>query len=477
MAARGIFSQAYLPVTLGLLSAIFGSAFDTTAVTAIMPRIAQDLGDVGAYPLTFAATYAASVFGMVLAGLASDRIGSIRTFGWSAGIMSIGLLLAVFAPTMSVFLISRAVQGLGSGGLVVAIYAIIAEAYPNQLQQRMFAAFSGAYLIPSLIGPGLAGLVAEWATWHVVFLATFAGIGFSTSLVLTKARERISATNSGRHVSGVSSATGAGPGSRTSWRTVLIAAGLALGAGLMNYASQLHLGVALPLFTASLVLVLVTIRKLIPRGTLRAARGVPRVIASRGLFESLLTAEIYMPLLMATVYGLDPSMTGLALSASGLTWFLGSEVQSRKFDALPTPLLFRIGAGVGGAGLCVCAITALAELPWVLAVVGWGLTSLGMGFSYPRLCSLPMQLCRPNQIGFVSSAQQITAMTSMVAMISVAALLQVGLPQQIRFAAIYAVVAAVAALVWWLWNPRVTEPVPESDVPWHSSPQRSQAAS
>lgn len=125
--------------TCGLLTAICVCAFDQTAVTAVMPEIAARLGDTSAYSATFVASLAASIIGMVFSGILTDRSGAQFTIISSASLLMVGLLLSMVSRTMPVFLASRVIQGLGTGGLIVAIYAAIALIYPEKLRPQVFA--------------------------------------------------------------------------------------------------------------------------------------------------------------------------------------------------------------------------------------------------------------------------------------------------------------------------------------------------
>ena len=82
----------------------------------------------------------------------------------------LGLLIAGTAGTMPVLVSGRLVQGLGGGALTVALYVVIARVYPPVLHPKIFAAFSAAWVIPSLVGPFAAGIVAQLAGWQWVFL-------------------------------------------------------------------------------------------------------------------------------------------------------------------------------------------------------------------------------------------------------------------------------------------------------------------
>ena len=62
---------------------------------------------------------------------------------------------------MPVLVAGRLVQGLGGGAITVALYVMVARVYPAALHPKIFAAFSAAWVIPSLVGPFAAGVVAQ----------------------------------------------------------------------------------------------------------------------------------------------------------------------------------------------------------------------------------------------------------------------------------------------------------------------------
>src|SRR5690606_9831581 len=65
----------------------------------------------------------------------------------------------------------RALQGFGAGGLFAAVYAVITLAYHDTMRPAMMAATSSAWIVPSLIGPAIAGFIAEQYSWRWVFIA------------------------------------------------------------------------------------------------------------------------------------------------------------------------------------------------------------------------------------------------------------------------------------------------------------------
>ena len=61
---------------------------------------------------------------------------------------------------MLVLVAARSVQGVGAGAIPAVAYVAIGRAYPPELQPRMFAVLSTAWVLPGLIGPAISGAVA-----------------------------------------------------------------------------------------------------------------------------------------------------------------------------------------------------------------------------------------------------------------------------------------------------------------------------
>src|SRR5438094_724894 len=77
------------------------------------------------------------------------------------GLFSIGLLIGGLAPAMPGLVAARVIQGFGAGAIPAVAYVSIGRALPEALRPRMFATLSTAWVVPGVIGPSLAGIVAE----------------------------------------------------------------------------------------------------------------------------------------------------------------------------------------------------------------------------------------------------------------------------------------------------------------------------
>ena len=116
---------------------------------------------------------------MVVSGMYSDLHGARRPLLVGLLLFVAGLLVGSAANTMLVLVAARFVQGLAVGLLITAMYVVIGEVYDDELRPRIFAALAGAWVIPGLVGPMLAGWITEQLSWRWVFggLSPFVALG------------------------------------------------------------------------------------------------------------------------------------------------------------------------------------------------------------------------------------------------------------------------------------------------------------
>ncbi|MGA5301621.1 MFS transporter [Nucisporomicrobium flavum] len=392
-----ILRRPYALTTIGAWSLVFLAAFESLAVTTIMPDVTADLNGRGLYALAFSAALAAGVVGMVTFGAWADRRGpavpllsAILTFG-------AGLALAGTATSMPLFVAGRFLQGLGGGGQTVALYVLIALVYPSELHIKIFGAFATAWVLPSLIGPSLAGLTAEALSWHWVFLGVLILVAVATTLVLPALRGR-DRTPADRI-----------PASAADVRRAGQATIVALGVTVLSSLAEIGAGLAWAIAPATLAVVVVALRNLVPDGTYRIARGLPAAVAlcavAGGVFFG---TEVYLPLLLHDRYGVPTWLSGITLTAGAVAWAIASAVQSRLGDRLTPDTPIRAGTTLLAAGAATELATAALHLHPAAAAAGWFLAGAGMGTLYPRISALVLAWSRPGEEGFNTAAKSIT---------------------------------------------------------------------
>src|ERR1044072_6405282 len=151
-----------------------------------MPAGSAGLHGRGGDSAAVSATLAASVVGMVAGGLWSDRSGPRLPLRAAVAVFAGGQLLAGLAPGIELFVAARFLQGLGAGAMTVALYVVVARIYAPIDHPRIFGAFAAAWVIPSMIGPTVAGGVMEAFGWRWVFLGVVA-LGVVATAMLTPA--------------------------------------------------------------------------------------------------------------------------------------------------------------------------------------------------------------------------------------------------------------------------------------------------
>ncbi|GAA1806774.1 MFS transporter [Agromyces neolithicus] len=393
--AKGVLSLPYRWLSIGMFSIIFLAAFEAMAVTTIMPLVADDLDGEAAFALAFAVPLAAGIIGMVIAGNWTDRAGPLPSLITSAVLFVIGLVIAGTATDMVVFIVGRFVHGLSGAAVIVPLYVIVARVYPEQLRARVFAGFAAAWVIPSIIGPALAGVVAETFSWHWVFLGVIGLLVPAAGMMLPpimRVRDQVQGDG----------AVQWSPG-RVGWSVLTAAAALSLSLS-KEFAEPWRWIIA----GVSIALVVVAARPLMPAGTLRAARGLPATVLLRLIVAgAFFGSEIYLPYLFIERYEFSPSLAGAVLTGAGVSWAVASWLQGRLGDRVSNTQAVQIGAGLLAASLVVVLAVAAFTLNPIIAFVAWTLAGAAMGFMYPRFSVAVLGLSAVSAQGFNSAALSI----------------------------------------------------------------------
>ncbi|MGA8789464.1 MAG: MFS transporter [Paenarthrobacter sp.] len=440
----GILSRPYLLATVGACALVFLSAFESLAVTTIMPLVSRDLDGASLYALAFAGPLATGVMGMVAAGNWSDRRGPAAPLYSSVALFVVGLLIAGMAGTMEILVLGRLVQGLGGGAMTVALYVLVARVYPPALHPKIFAAFAASWVVPSLVGPFAAGVVAQLSSWHWVFLGVVGLVVPALLMVVPAVRGMRSGSASESVGEPVPWAFG-----RMGWAALAAVAVLGL-----NLSAEVP-GVGGAIAVVALVLALMAVRPLVPRGTLTARRGLPSVILVRGLASAaFFGAEVYLPYLLTERYAFTPTFAGLTLTGAALAWAGASAVQGRLGARLVDALAVKIGAALVLVAVISTLVTAAFALPAAVAIGGWILAGAGMGLMYPRLSVMTLALSTPENQGFNSAAMSISDSLGGALSLALTGLVFTAFTTTNSFAGVFAL-TAVIAVVGVLIAPRV----------------------
>ncbi|MFE3637153.1 MFS transporter [Streptomyces cellostaticus] len=451
----GVLSRDRRALSVGIVSVVCLIAFEATAVGTAMPVAARELHGVALYAFAFSAYFTTSLFGMVLAGQWSDRSGPLGALTTGIAAFAAGLVVAGTAGAMWVFVLGRAVQGLGGGLVIVALYVVVGRAYPERLRPAIMASFAAGWVVPSIVGPLAAGAVTEHLGWRWVFLGIPALVVLPLVLALPQIRVRAAGP--------VDGADGAASFDR---RRIRLALAISLGAGLLQYAAQDLRWLSLVPGLAGAALLVPAVLGLLPRGTYRAVRGLPSVVLLRGLSAgSFIAAESFVPLMLVTQRGLSPTLAGFSLAAGGVTWALGSWVQSRPRVEPYRERLMTAGMALVAAAIVTAPGVLLPSVPVWSVAVAWGFGCFGMGLVISSTSVLLLKLSAPRDAGANSAALQISDALSNVVLLAAtgaafsalgggdaaaASTAATGGSHSAAFAAVFLPMAAVALVGAWV---------------------------
>ncbi len=439
--------HSHRSLVVGVVGVVVAIAFEAIAVATAMPVAARELGGLRSFGLAFSVFLTTSLVGMVLAGVVSDRRGPVLPFLGATVIFVAGLLLAGAAQDMWVLVVARAVQGFGAGLNTVALYVVVGRAFPDELRPRVFSALSGAWVLPSLIGPPIAGFLADELSWRWVFLGVVPLSLGASALILPRLRHLPPAPDpdveAGRRRRGPLPA----------------AMGAALGAGALQYAGQellvLPAAVTAGLAVAGGLLLGACVTRLLPRGALRLRKGLPTIVVMRGVFSgAFFGAEAFIPLMLVEQRQLATTLAGAALTGGALTWSFGSWYQGRPGLRFPRPVLVTTGSALVAAGILVVAAALLPTVPQHLAAVvaaaGWLVAGLGMGLGVTSLSVLLLEASPVAEQGANSAALQVSDSLGSILMLGLGGAVFAGFHDRghdgLVFLAIYALSATLAGV-------------------------------
>jgi MFS family permease len=351
-----------------LLSGVLLHSMNVLITATLLPSIVIDIGGAGLMSWTNTAFVAASIIAATGTSFLTTAIGARRSYCASAAIYCLGSILCGLAPTMSLLICGRFLQGFGSGLLAAIANVLVREVFPQALWPHVIAFLGSIWTVSIVVGPLIGGVFAMNGYWRGAFFAV-AAVGLLVCVLTPYVLPRRPAEEDARVpqapvvriasiCAGIAMISAASLVHQLSTKMVLVVGAF----GAFIYMLRMDRSAAEPLFPTDAF-------------SLDSGTGL-------GLWMTLLISAaynpilIYVPLFLQILHAVDPLVAGYMVAVASLTWTvvavavasLPGEWPGRMIVAGPLAM----GLGLFGLGVMIRS-APVAALILPIALIGGGI--------------------------------------------------------------------------------------------------------
>lgn len=369
---------------------------DVTIVNVALPDMARDLHTsfsqlqwvIDAYALVLAAL-------MLGVGSLADGVGRLRVYLVGLVVFALGSLGSGLAPSATVLILARCVQGVGGAAMFATTIALLNTSYQGRDRGTAFGIWGAVNGAAAATGPILGGVLTAAVSWRLIFFVNLPISVLAVALSVRSIAETRERSGWSLDLGGAASFTVAS--AALTFALIRVAS---VGWGSAQTIGLLALALASTL--AFLAIEGRTARPLISLALLRRRRFLVVMLAAVLLSVAAFSSLAYASLWLQSALGLGPIPAGLVfVPLSGAAFLISATIGRHLHGSPRVPI---------GAGMLLIGLGDLLELSlgassgWPAILAGLTVVGVGAGLATPTLASAAMASVPHEQGGMAAGA-------------------------------------------------------------------------
>ena len=391
----GLLSVQHRPLTISLLAATALISYSNLSVSAALPSIGDDLGNVALLPWVITVELLAAAVAVLGVGPVVDSQGVQRVFRIAMIAFIAASVACAAAPTMPLLIAGRVGQGIAAGGVLGSAISSIGLVYEESLRPRAYAAISAVWGIMGIGGPAIAAGLISALGWRSLFtvsvpvgvIATAIGWNHLPGPRADNVTERSFDRRGLAIVAMVTTGLLLAASSGSSWGWLCLGFAIATGAVYVRHA-RAHTDPVVRLNH----LTSVRWRYMHITSTMAVAGGTG--------------ATAFLPVYLRGARGASEGQAAFSVLFVVIGWSLAAFVASKAQERFHAALVVQVGSTILVTG--AISATALTALEWPVAILLAALFIMGSGVGTITTGGLTLLQGRAStqEMGRVTSAHQ-----------------------------------------------------------------------